>query len=109
MRYGYARCSGTAQELDGQIERLQQEGVDAIFSEKVSGKDVDGRKEFQRLFAKVTRGDVIVCTKIDRFARSTRDLLNILEDLKARGVAFISLGDPWCDTSSSNPMAEFFL
>ena len=105
--YGYARCSGTSQDLDGQIELLRQEGVDLIFSERVSGKDVDGRKEFQRLLAKVTDGDVIICTKLDRFARSTRDLLNIVHDLKQRGVGLKCLQDAWLDTTS--PVGELVL
>jgi hypothetical protein len=93
IRIKEARTSVTQQELDGQIELLRKEGVDLIFSEQVSGKDVDGRKEFQRLLSKVTDGDVIICTKLDGFARSTRDLLNIVHDLKQRGVGLKCLQD----------------
>ena len=58
----------------------------------MTGKDINGRKALQQLLAKVREGDIIVVAKLDRFARSTRDLLNMVHDLAERGVGFKSLG-----------------
>jgi DNA invertase Pin-like site-specific DNA recombinase len=73
-----------------------------VVAEKQSGKALDDRKELQKLLARVERGDVIIVTKIDRFARSTLDLLTMLKDLEARGVGFRSLGEPQIDTTSAH-------
>jgi DNA invertase Pin-like site-specific DNA recombinase len=98
--YGYARVSSKTQCYNGQIDALRQAGCDDIIGEKQSGKDINGRKALVSLLAKVREGDTIVVYKLDRFARSTRDLLNMLADLGERGVGFKSLGDPWCDTTT---------
>ena len=100
MKVGYARVSTTAQDHALQIDALKAAGCDRIFSEKRSGKSVDGRPEFKRLMRALNPCDVVVVTRLDRLARSSRDLLNIVHDLQEAGCGFTSLAEPWCDTTS---------
>ena len=93
MQYGYARVSSETQSYDGQIEALKAAGCQQVFAEKFTGKEGADRKRLRSLLATVREGDVIVVCKLDRFARSTRDLLNMLHELGQRGVGFRSLGD----------------
>jgi DNA invertase Pin-like site-specific DNA recombinase len=81
------------QKFDGQVAELKAAGASRIFSEKFTGSAAADRKQLQALLRKVREGDVIIVTKLDRFARSTRDLLNMLHDLAERGIGFRSLGD----------------
>ena len=74
MRYGYARVSSKAQDYQAQVEALKAAGCERIFSEKQSGKSRDGRPEFDRLMKALLPGDTVVVTKLDRLARSSRDL-----------------------------------
>ena len=74
MIYGYARVSTTEQDLSVQHDALKASGADVIRSEKVSGTSRDGRSELQNLMDFARDGDVIVVTRIDRLARSVRDL-----------------------------------
>jgi DNA invertase Pin-like site-specific DNA recombinase/predicted nucleotidyltransferase len=97
--FGYARVSTDGQTLDSQIEALKAAGCDKIFREKVSGARAD-RPQLVRLLAAIGSGDVLIVSRLDRLARSTRDLLNILDTLAARGAAFRSLGDQWADTTT---------
>jgi DNA invertase Pin-like site-specific DNA recombinase len=100
MRYGYARVSTAKQDNALQVEALKAAGCETIFTEKMSAKSTNGRKEFQRLMKALSPGDTVVVTKLDRLARSSRDLLNILHELKEGGCTFVSLGETWCDTTS---------
>jgi DNA invertase Pin-like site-specific DNA recombinase len=100
MRYGYARVSTGKQDFELQVEALNAAGCERIFAEKVSGKSTDGRREFQRLMKALNPGDTVVVTKLDRLARSSRDLLNILGQLEEDCCGFVSLGESWCDTTS---------
>jgi DNA invertase Pin-like site-specific DNA recombinase len=100
MRYGYARVSSGTQDHTGQCEALKAAGCERIFSEKASGKSRDGRQEFNKLMRALAPGDVFTVTKLDRLARSSRDLHNILHDLAERGCGFVSLGEAWCDTTT---------
>jgi DNA invertase Pin-like site-specific DNA recombinase len=100
MRYGYARVSTAKQDHAIQVDALKAAGCERIFTEKASGKSTDGRPEFKRLMKALNPGDVVVVTKLDRLARSSRDLLNILHDLKEGSCGFVSLGESWCDTTS---------
>jgi DNA invertase Pin-like site-specific DNA recombinase len=93
MLYGYARVSSDTQDHAGQIEALKAAGCQQIFAEKQTGKTAADRKQLQVMLAKAQPADVIVVTKLDRFARSTRDLLNMLHDLERCGVGFRSLGE----------------
>jgi DNA invertase Pin-like site-specific DNA recombinase len=101
MRYGYARVSSNTQDHAAQVEALKAAGCERIFSEKASAKSTNGRKEFDKLMRALLPGDVVVVCKLDRLARSTRDLHNILHDLEEQSCGFISLGEAWCDTSTS--------
>src|SRR6187397_2415203 len=96
MRYGYARVSSKSQDYAGQVAA----GCERIFSEKVSGKSTDDRREFEKLKRGLLPGDTIVVTKLDRLARSSRDFHNILHDLAERECGFVSLGEVWCVTTS---------
>jgi DNA invertase Pin-like site-specific DNA recombinase len=99
-RIGYARVSSTDQNFDGQIERLQAAGCTKIFAEKLSGKSTNGRHELTKTFKALRPGDVLVITKLDRLARSIRDLLSIIDQLKLGGVMLKALDDTWLDTTS---------
>jgi DNA invertase Pin-like site-specific DNA recombinase len=99
-KIGYARVSSTAQDHALQIEALKAAGCERIFSEKRSAKSVDSRPEFKRLMKALNPGDTVVVTRLDRLARSGRDLLNIIHDLEEAGCGFTSLAEAWCDTTS---------
>ena len=98
--YGYARVSTDGQSVAAQEALLRVEGCAKVYSEKISGKATDGRAELAKLLRRLTEGDVLMVARLDRLARSTRDLLNILHDLGQRGIGFKSLKDPWCDTTT---------
>ena len=97
--FGYARVSTEGQTLDAQLEALKAAGCEKVFREKVSGAKAD-RAQLNRLLAEIDAGDVLIVSRLDRLARSTRDLLNILAALATRGAAFRSLGDSWADTTT---------
>jgi DNA invertase Pin-like site-specific DNA recombinase len=97
--YGYARVSTNGQDLTSQEHELLAAGCDKIFKEKVSGAKTD-RAELAKLLHKIESGDVLVVTRLDRLARSTRDLLNVIAALTERGAGFKSLKDTWADTTS---------
>jgi DNA invertase Pin-like site-specific DNA recombinase len=96
---GYARVSSKSQSPAGQVEALRAAGCTDIVTEKRSGKDAESRKALRTMLAKAQAGDVIVVTKLDRIARSTRDLLNILHDLGERSIGFKTL-DGRADTTT---------
>lgn len=85
MKYGYARVSTLGQDLEAQINTLEKEGCEKIYKEKFTGTKAD-RPEFQKLLAILDAGDTLVITKLDRFARSTSEALQIVSDLFKRGV-----------------------
>jgi DNA invertase Pin-like site-specific DNA recombinase len=85
MKYGYARVSTTGQDLNAQMGALKSEGCEEIYSEKFTGTKAD-RPQFQALLSQLTEGDTLVVTKLDRFARSTAEALEIVKDLFERGV-----------------------
>lgn len=99
MLIGYARVSTEDQNLALQRAALKEAGCRRIFEEKVSGA-VRGRVELDRLIEHLREGDVVVVARLDRLARSTRDLLNLAEDIAGRGAGLRSLGEPWADTTS---------
>jgi DNA invertase Pin-like site-specific DNA recombinase len=99
-KIGYARVSSNTQDYAAQVEALKAAGCEKIFSEKQSGKSTDGRPEFKRLMKAILPGDVVVVTKLDRLARSSRDLHNILHELQEQSCSFLSLGEAWCDTTT---------
>jgi DNA invertase Pin-like site-specific DNA recombinase len=99
--YGYARVSTDGQKLDAQETELQTGGVEKIFKEKMSGADTN-RPNLSRVIATLQPGDVLIVTRLDRLARSTRDLLNILATIGEKGAGFKSLRDSWADTTSAH-------
>lgn len=99
--FGYVRVSAEGQTLDSQLEALRAAGSTRIFREKISGANAD-RPELTRLLSQIGDGDTMVVSRLDRLARSTRDLLNILDVLAKRGATFRSLGDTWADTTSAH-------
>ena len=85
--YGYARVSGTSQDLDGQIAELKEKGnATAIYHEKVTGTSTKDRTEFKRLLGDIGAGDTLVVTKLDRFARSAEDAITTIKALVKRDV-----------------------
>ena len=99
--FGYARVSSDGQSLSLQDLQLRAAGAAKVFAEKISGAASD-RPQLARLLNQVEEGDVVLVTRLDRLARSTRDLLNALALIAKAGAAFRSLGDPWCDTTSAH-------
>ncbi len=101
--FGYARVSTAGQTLDTQLEALKAAGCETkdIFREKITGAHAD-RPQLTRLLAAIDKGDVLVVSRLDRLARSTRDLLNILDTLARRRAGFRSLGDRWADTTTAH-------
>ena len=95
---GYARVSTLDQDLSAQLEQLKAAGAVKIFKEKISGAQTD-RPELAKLMRALQPGDVLLVTRLDRLARSTRDLLNVLADV-AKQAAFRSLADAWADTTT---------
>jgi DNA invertase Pin-like site-specific DNA recombinase len=96
--YGYARVSTRDQDLTAQDAQLMDAGCAKVFKEKVSGAKTD-RPELAKLIRRLEPGDALVVTRLDRLARSTRDLLNVLDELAKRGAGFRSLKDTWADTT----------
>ena len=96
---GYARVSSTSQSLDLQLDQLRAAGASRIFKEKASGSDIHCRDEFRRMIDYAREGDTILVTKLDRFARNTRDLLNTIHELEEKGVTLKVL-DQGLDTGN---------
>ena len=99
--YGYARVSTDGQSLTAQIAELKAAGCPSVFQEKISGARSD-RKQLAKLIAGLNKDDVLVVTRLDRLARSTRDLLNLLNDIAKKGAGFKSLRDTWADTTTAH-------
>jgi DNA invertase Pin-like site-specific DNA recombinase len=99
MIVGYARVSTDGQTLDSQHSALANAGAEKVYSEKVSGAKTD-RQQLANAIAALGNGDTLLVCRLDRLARSTRDLLNTLAAIAVAGATFRSLGDPWCDTTT---------
>ncbi len=99
MIVGYARVSTDGQTLNAQQAALSEAGAERIYSEKESGAKTD-RHQLAKAIAALADGNTLIVTKLDRLARSTRDLLNTLDAIGKVGATFKSLGDPWCDTTT---------
>jgi DNA invertase Pin-like site-specific DNA recombinase len=96
---GYARVSTDGQTVEAQKLALQAAGADRVFAETASGAKTD-RKELGRALRALELGDTLLVTRLDRLARSTRDLLNILDSVARAKAGFRSLGDQWADTTT---------
>jgi DNA invertase Pin-like site-specific DNA recombinase len=101
MKYGYARVSTDGQSVDAQVRQLTKAGCKKVFREVASGAKTD-RSQLRRLLAGIEAGDVVMVTRLDRLARSTRDLLNTLGAIAERKAGFRSLSDTWADTTTSH-------
>jgi DNA invertase Pin-like site-specific DNA recombinase len=99
MRIGYARVSTEEQHLSIQLELLQQAGCTRVFQEKRSGT-MRERPVLLQLLEQLREGDTVVVWQLDRLARSTRDLLELVERIHTAGARFQSLTEPWADTTS---------
>src|SRR5690242_16639454 len=97
--YGYARVSTDGQTLEAQQTALREAGATRVFAEKESGAKT-GRNALARAVGSLEPGDTLLVTKLDRLARSTKDLLNTLGTIGDLGASFRSLGDPWADTTT---------
>jgi DNA invertase Pin-like site-specific DNA recombinase len=99
MIYGYARVSTDGQSLEAQLATLKAAGADRVFAEKISGARSD-RQQLAKAVASLAAGDVLLVTRLDRLARSTKDLLNTLDAIGKVGAGFRSLADTWADTTT---------
>jgi DNA invertase Pin-like site-specific DNA recombinase len=98
---GYCRVSTDGQTLDAQIAELKAAGATRMFAEKQSGARSD-RPQLRKAIDALGEGDVLIVTRLDRLARSTRDLLNVLHEVDENGAAFKSLADTWADTTTAH-------
>ena len=104
--YGYARVSTNGQALDAQVTQLEAAGCARVFREKVSGAKAD-RAELKKLLRSLRDGDVMLVTRLDRLARSARDLLNIMHAVDGKSAGFRSLAESWADTTT--PLGRLIL
>jgi DNA invertase Pin-like site-specific DNA recombinase len=100
MKYGYARVSTDGQSVDAQVRQLIKAECKKVFREVASSAKTD-RAQLRRLLDQLEPGDVLTVTRLDRLARSTRDLLNTLAAITAKKAGFKSIGDTWADTTTS--------
>lgn len=100
MIYGYARVSTDGQSVEAQIEALIAAGAEKVFREVASGAKTD-RAQLTRLIGTLEAGDVLIVTRLDRLARSSRDLHNMLHTITAKGAMLRSLAEAWADTTTS--------
>ena len=101
MKYGYARVSTDGQSVAAQVAGLRAAGAGKVFREVASGARTD-RAQLRKAIAALQAGDVLMVTRLDRLARSTRDLLNTLAAITGSKAGFRSLGDAWADTTTAH-------
>ena len=104
MKYGYARVSpgGKSESVEAQARQLTKAGCTKVFRDvHVSGAKTN-RAQLRRVIDQLDAGDVLMVTRLDRLARSTRDLLNTLATITGRQAGFRSLGDTWADTTTAH-------
>ena len=101
MIYGYARVSTDGQSVATQVAALRAAGAAKVFREVASGVRTD-RAQLRKAVATLHAGDVLMVTRLDRLARSTRDLLNTLAAITGSKAGFRSLGDTWADTTTAH-------
>lgn len=105
MLIGYVRVSTQEQNELRQYIALQEKNVDKIFTDKASGKTAD-RAELKEMLSFVRDGDIVITESISRIARSTRDLLSIIDTLTQKNVEFISLKE---NIDTTTPQGKFML
>ena len=101
MIYGYARVSTDGQSVEAQVRQLAKAGCSKVFREVASGAKTD-RAQLRKALGRLEAGDVLMVTRLDRLARSTRDLLNTLAAIAGKKAGFRSLGDAWADTTTAH-------
>jgi len=99
MKFGYARVSTTEQNLDVQVDALRAENCDTIYHEKISSR-IKKRPELEKLLGQLRVGDELTVYKLDRIARSSTELLNLIESLTNKGISIKSLNEKWVDTTT---------
>jgi len=97
--YGYARVSTDGQSVDAQVKALRAAGAEKVFRETASGTKSD-RRQLAAAIKALAERDTLLVTRLDRLARSTRDLLNTLDAVAKAGAGFRSLNDAWADTTT---------
>lgn len=105
MKIGYIRVSTQEQNTIRQEVMMEQLGVEELYIDKASGKNTD-RPQLKKMMEYVRRGDTVIVESISRFARNTRDLLNLMEQLSAKEVEFVSKKEA-IDTTT--PTGKFML
>lgn len=105
MKIGYIRVSTQEQNTIRQEVMMEQLGVEELYIDKASGKNTD-RPQLKKMMEYVRRGDIVIVESISRFARNTRDLLNLMEQLSAKEVEFVSKKEA-IDTTT--PTGKFML
>ena len=105
MKIGYIRVSTQAQNTMRQEVLMQELGVDEVYIDRLSGKNTD-RPELKKMMDYVRKGDTVIVESISRFARNTRDLLELIEKLSEKGVEFVSRKEA-IDTTT--PTGKFML
>ncbi|MEW5571485.1 recombinase family protein [Rossellomorea marisflavi] len=107
-KIGYVRVSSVDQNPSRQIMQLEEIGVDFLFQEKVSGATQD-RPQLKIMMADLQKGDTIFVTDLTRITRSTRDLFELVDQIKGKGANLKSLKDTWLDLSEDNPYSQFLM
>ena len=105
MKVGYIRVSTLEQNEARQEVLMEQLGVDKVYLDKMSGKSKD-RPQLQAMMQYVREGDVVIVESISRFARNTKDLLSLIEELDQKNVAFISQKE---NIDTNTPSGRFML
>jgi DNA invertase Pin-like site-specific DNA recombinase len=106
MKVGYVRASTEEQNTVRQEKIMADLGVDKVYIEKVSGKSREGRPELKAMMDFVREGDVVIVESISRFARSTKDLLNLVDELREKNVEFVSQKE---SIDTQTPQGKFML
>lgn len=108
MKFGYARVSTAHQQnsREAQVRMLTEAGCEEVFTDEASGKTTEGRDGLKRLLMKLRKGDEVYAVRLDRLGRSTRDVLDVAEEIKQAG-ASLKVGDLGLDTSTTT--GEFML
>lgn len=107
MIFGYACVSTSEQNITAQLEALKNVGAEKIFQEKLSGKNRE-RPQLEKTLEQLREGDVVIVKKYDRFTRSLRDLIEIVELIKGRDAGFRSIGES-IDTTTPNGRLIFHI
>lgn len=107
-KIGYVRVSSVEQNPARQYQQLKEMGMDRIYEERLSGA-TQKRPELQNMLEDLEAGDTISVTDLTRITRSTRDLFELVDDIKQKEANLKSLKDTWLDLSENNPYSEFLM